>query len=171
MLRAAFAISALVLIAVPVGAQAHLGIRAGLSVAPATRIPDVTAQVYVGGHLETEPMVGRLVFRPNVETGFGDELIVAAFNGDFVWRFPPAASGWSAYVGGGPTVSVFWFGSDRFGERKAETAVGVDFLAGFEYRSGLFFEVKLGVLDRRDIARSLLDGVEELKAGIGFTWR
>ena len=28
-------------------------------------------QVYVGGHIETEPLVERLVFRPNVEIGFG----------------------------------------------------------------------------------------------------
>lgn len=170
-LAAAMAISALLVTPAWSAAQAHVGVRGGISVAPAVRIPNVTAQLYVGAHVETQPLVGRLLFRPNVEAGFGDGLVVAAINGEFVWRFPPMRSGWSAYAGAGPTFNLFRFGTDRFGQREAEMVAGIGFLGGFESRSGVFFEVKLGVLDRPDIARSLLDGVEELKVAVGYTWK
>jgi hypothetical protein len=64
----------------PASAQVAPGLRAGLSVDP--------DQFYVGGHLETEPLVEGLVFKPNVEVGFGDEVTLAAFNFEFEWKFP-----------------------------------------------------------------------------------
>jgi hypothetical protein len=170
-LAAVMAVSALLVTSSPAAAQAHVGIRGGTSVAPANRIPDVTAQLYVGAHVETEPLVGRLVFRPNVEIGFGDDLVVLAINGEFVWRFPASRSGWLGYAGAGPAMSIFRFGTDRPDHGDAKMVPGISFLGGFEYRAGVFFEFKLGVLNRPDIARPLLAAVEELKVGIGYTWR
>ena len=43
-------------------AQVAAGVRAGVSIDP--------DQFYVGGHIETDPLVERLVFKPNVEVGF-----------------------------------------------------------------------------------------------------
>ncbi len=170
-LTAMLTVCVLLLSADRAAAQVHPGIRGGVSVAAGTRVPDVTTQMYVGAHLETRPVVGRLVFRPNVETGFLDDLVVVALNGEFAWKFRPRASGWAAYVGGGPEVEVFRFGSDRFGQRDMATAAGLRFLVGFEYRSGAFIEVKLGTTSRPDIVRPLLTGLREVKVAAGYTWR
>jgi hypothetical protein len=155
----------------PSAAQAHPGIRGGASLAPARRIPDVTVQVYAGAHVETEPLVKRLVFRPNLEAGFGDGLVVIAVNGEFAWRFQPGALGWAPYVGAGPTLNVFSFGGDRLDGRGTETSTGMSFLAGFEHRTGVFVEFKLCSINRRDIMEPLISGLEELKVGVGYTWR
>ena len=56
------------LVPAPASAQLDPGLRAGVSVDP--------DQFYVGAHVETAPIVERLVFRPNVEVGFGDDVIV-----------------------------------------------------------------------------------------------
>src|SRR6187402_944969 len=55
------------------------GIRGGISVDP--------DQFYFGGHLETAPLVDRLHFRPNLEVGFGDDLVLIAANMEFVYKF------------------------------------------------------------------------------------
>jgi hypothetical protein len=170
-LAAVMALSALLINSSPAAAQTHVGIRGGTSIAPAVRIPDVSTQLYVGAHVETEPLVRRLIFRPNVEIGFGDDLVVLAINGEFVWKFPAARSGWSAYAGGGPTLSVIRFGSGRPDHRDAKMVPGISLLAGFYHPAGVFFEFKLGVLNRPDVARPLLTAVKELKIGVGYTWR
>ncbi len=138
--------------------------------APARRIPDVKVQVYAGGHAETAPLVKSLVFRPNVEAGFGEGLVLVAVNGELAWRFRPGALGWTPYVGGGPALNVFRFGSSK-NRRGTETSLGISFLAGFEYRNGVFVEFKLASINRRDIAEPLVSGIEELKVGVGYTWR
>ena len=84
-------------------AQVAPGLRAGVSIDP--------DQFYVGGHLETDPLVERLVFRPNVEVGFGDDVTLAAFNFEFVWKFPRGRSQWGVLRGWrsrDQPVSVRW---------------------------------------------------------------
>ena len=76
---------ALVGLLMPAAASAQVspGLRAGLSLDP--------DQFYVGGHIETDPLVERLVFRPSAEIGFGDNVTLAAFNFEFVRAGRPMA--------------------------------------------------------------------------------
>ena len=128
-------------------AQVDAGLRAGVSVDP--------DQFYVGGHLETGPLVERLVFRPNAEIGFGDDVTTVAINFEFAWKFPRQRAPWGFYAGGGPAINLYQF--DGPGD---ETEAGFNLLAGLENRSGLFFEFKVGLADSPDF-----------KFGVGFTFR
>ncbi len=127
-------------------AQVKAGVRAGVSIDP--------DQFYIGGHLETDPLVERLVFRPNVEVGFGDDVTLAAFNFEFVWKFPQRRNPWGVYAGGGPAINLYQ--RDGPGD---DAEGGFNLLAGLENRKGLFFEFKLGVADSPDF-----------KFGVGFTF-
>jgi hypothetical protein len=128
-------------------AQVAAGVRAGVSIDP--------DQFYVGGHIETDPLVERLVFKPNVEVGFGDDVTLAAFNFEFVWKFARRRSEWGFYAGGGPAINLYQ--RDGPGD---DAEAGFNILAGLENRRGLFFEFKLGVADSPDF-----------KFGVGFTFR
>ena len=128
-------------------AQVAPGIRAGLSLDP--------DQFFVGGHIETDPLVERLVFRPNAEIGFGDDVTTVAFNFEFVWKFPQGRNPWGFYAGGGPAINLYQF--DGNGD---DTEGGFSFLGGLENRQGLFFEFKVGVA-----------GSPDFKFGVGFTFR
>ncbi len=131
----------------PAAAQISPGVRGGGSVDP--------DQVYVGGHIETEPLVERLVFRPNVEIGFGDDVTLIAFNFEFLWKFPRRGRPWGFYAGGGPAINLYQFdGPDD------DARAGFNFVGGIENNRGLFFEFKVGV-----------DDSPEFKFGVGYTFR
>lgn len=136
--------AALVVFAWPVQAQGP-GVRGGVSVDP--------DQVYVGAHYETEALVERLHFKPNLEIGFGDDLTLVSGNFEFVWKFPPRAD-WTLFAGGGPAVN--FYNADNFDETEA----GFNILVGVENTRGLAFEVKIGTLDSPD-----------LKFGVAYTFR
>lgn len=125
------------------------GIRGGISVEP--------DQFYVGGHLETSPLIDRLYFRPNVEAGFGDDLTLIAANMEFVYKFSTRRA-WNIYAGGGPALNIYMF--DNGGDNDSESEAGLNFLGGVEASNGLFFEFKVGVIDSPDF-----------KFGVGYTWR
>jgi hypothetical protein len=135
---------ALVGFSTPAAAQ-DPGIRGGISVDP--------DQFYIGGHLETPPLVDRLYFRPNLEVGFGDDLSLLAANMEFVYKFSTGRS-MNLYAGGGPALNIYMVDDD------SDTEAGFNFLAGMETSRGLFFEFKFGVMDSPD-----------LKFGVGYTWR
>jgi hypothetical protein len=138
-------------IAVPAAAQGP-GVRGGVSVDP--------DQFYFGGHYETEALVDRLHFRPNVEVGVGDDLVTTALNFEFVYKFP-SRSPWLLYAGGGPALNFYSFDDDgRGNDDNTETEGGLNLLFGVENRSGLFFEVKVGAIDSPDV-----------KFGVGWTFR
>ena len=122
------------------------GVRGGVSIDP--------DQFYFGGHYETPPLVDRLHFRPNLEVGIGDDVVTTAINFEFVYKFP-SRSPWRLYAGGGPAVNFYSFDNDN-----SETEGGFNFLIGAEQRNGLFFELKVGVIDSPD-----------LKFGVGYTFR
>lgn len=117
--------------ATPVSAQVTSGIRAGLSFDP--------DQFYIGGHVETMPLVDRLHFRPNVEAGFGDDKRLVALNFEFIYRFPPRQQ-WRLYAGAGPALSIF-------SDHRSDTGGGFNILIGAEQPGGLFFELKVGAAD------------------------
>lgn len=134
----------LVCFSTPAAAQ-DAGIRGGISVDP--------DQFYVGGHLETPPLVDRLYFRPNLEVGFGDDLTLLAANMEFVYKFT-ASRAMNLYAGGGPALNIFMTDED------SDTEAGFNVLVGMETSKGLFFEFKIGAMDSPD-----------LKFGVGYTWR
>jgi hypothetical protein len=126
------------------------GVRGGVSIDP--------DQFYFGAHWETDALVDRLHFRPNVEAGLGDDLTTIALNFEFAYKFPER-NGWRLYAGGGPAVNFYTFdvGND---DDETESEGGVNFLVGVEQDSGLFFEFKIGVVDS-----------PELKFGVGWSFR
>jgi hypothetical protein len=128
-------------------AQIAPGLRAGLSVDP--------DQFYVGGHIETGPLVERLVFRPNAEIGFGDDLTLVAVNFEFLWKFPQRTGPWGFYAGGGPAINLYQV--DGPGD---DAEPGFSFVGGLEHRQGFFFEFKVGAKQSPDF-----------KFGVGITFR
>jgi hypothetical protein len=139
-----FVLGLVILSSTPALAQ-DAGIRAGISVDP--------DQFYFGGHLETSPLIDRLHFRPNIEVGFGDDLVLIGLNMEFVYKFP-RRSGWGIYAGAGPALNVFMFDDDT------NTDAGFNILLGVENSRGLFFEFKIGAIDSPDF-----------KFGVGWTFR
>ena len=127
------------------------GVRGGLAIDP--------DQFYVGGHYETDALVDRIHFRPNVEAGFGDDLTLVGLNFEFAYKFP-RRNGWSIYAGGGPGINFYSFDRGPGNDRDTESEAGLNFLIGVEQSSGLFFEFKIGALDS-----------PEMKFGVGRTFR
>ena len=72
-------------------AQEQVGIRVGVSGDP--------DQFVFGGHIETSPLLERLVFRPNAEIGIGSDLVLIAFNLEFAYKIPLEDNPWTVYVG------------------------------------------------------------------------
>ena len=134
----------------PAEAQVAPGVQAGASLDP--------DQVYIGGHLETSPLVDRLRFRPNVDIGLGNDVTLIAVNLDFTYAFT-ANRPWNVYAGAGPAINVFRFDNGSFDNGSA-TEAGFNFLIGAKHQTGLFFEMKVGTMDSPD-----------LKFGVGYTFR
>jgi hypothetical protein len=133
------------LFARPAHAQANPGVRAGVSVNP--------DQFYFGGHIETTPLVDRVRFRPNVEVGVGNNTTLAAFNFEFIYPFA-SRQPWHVYAGAGPAIN--YYRTNGASDAKG----GFNILFGLENTKGMFFEVKLGVIDSPD-----------LKVGVGYTFK
>jgi hypothetical protein len=123
------------------------GLRGGISIDP--------DQFYFGGHVETSALVDRLHFRPNVEVGFGDDIMLIGANMEFVYKFP-SRGGWTLYAGGGPALNIYTF--DDVDD--SVTEAGLNIVIGAEQSSGLFFEFKVGAIDSPDF-----------KFGVGWTFR
>ncbi|NWG12060.1 MAG: hypothetical protein HXY20_00820 [Acidobacteria bacterium] len=147
---------ALILVFRPVSAcaqEAGFGVRAGASVDP--------DQFVVGGHIETEPIIPRLTFRPNLELGLGSSVTAVAVNMEFAYWFPLQKQPLDIYVGAGPALLIYSFDrAGRFEDGNTEVRGGFNFLAGIQHRKGLFGEVKLGVIDS-----------PEFKITVGYSFR
>ena len=141
-----FLLAVMAFSAVPAAAQ-DAGFRGGISVDP--------DQFYFGGHLETSALVDRLHFRPNVEVGFGDDIMLVAANMEFVYKFERSGE-WGIYAGGGPALNIYSFDDTD----DSETEGGLNLLVGVETSRGLFFEFKLGGVESPDF-----------KFGVGWTFR
>jgi hypothetical protein len=126
----------------PAAAQ-EFGVRAGASVDP--------DQFYFGAHVETDPLADRIHFRPNVELGVGNDLTTVAVNLELVYKVPLRRQPWTFYGGGGPAINFY----DT--DRGSDTEGGFNLLGGLEHDKGLFFEVKLGLVDSPDF-----------KIGVGY---
>ncbi len=126
-------------------AQEHVGIRVGVSGDP--------DQFVFGGHIETAPLLDRLVFRPNAEIGLGSDLVLIAFNLEFAYKIPLDDSPWTVYVGAGPALNILSFSDDggRGGRDDTEVEGGFNILLGAEHGEGLFTEFKIGTSDSPDL--------------------
>ena len=123
------------------------GVRAGVSGDP--------NQFYLGVHVQTPPVFDQVRFRPNVEVGLGDDLVLVALNLDLVWRVPIRNHPWSLLVGGGPAANFF-----NHSERsETEVRGGLTVLVGLEHNRGFFTELKVGLIDSPSV-----------KFGIGYTF-
>ena len=130
--------------AAPAAAQARAGVQGGISLDP--------DQVFFGGHVQTSPLIENLRFRPGVDIGIGDDITLVGFNFDFTYTFA-SRSPWNLYAGAGPAIN--WVDTD-FG---SDTEGGFNFLVGARQRQGMFFEMRIGVMDSPD-----------LKFGVGYTF-
>jgi hypothetical protein len=134
----------LFVLASPAAAQ-EIGARVGVSSDP--------DQFYFGIDRETRPLVNLLHFRPNAEIGFGDDLTLVALNFEFVYRFTGDYP-WKLYAGGGPALNII----DTDNDTRSEG--GFNLLVGVSHPSGLFVEIKAGMLDSPDF-----------KFGVGYVFR
>ncbi len=127
-------------------AQEHVGIRVGISGDP--------DQFVFGGHIETSPLLDRLVFRPNAEIGLGDDLVLIALNLEFAYKIPIEDNPWTVYLGAGPALNILSF-SDGDGRRRerddTEVEGGFNILLGAEHGDGLFTEFKIGASNSPDL--------------------
>ena len=147
--RRTVVIAAIGLLFLPLSATAQeaIGLRVGVSADP--------DQFLFGGHLETAPLLERLVFRPSAEIGVGDDLVVIGLNFEFAFKIDLDRQGWSPYVGAGPAINIIIIdrSSDGRGRGADDTNVegGFNILIGVEHEGGLFTELEVGALDSPDL--------------------
>ena len=146
-LTAVALVLAALLVPAVASAQSGGGVRAGVSAEP--------DQFYFGGHFDTGYLVERLSFRPNAELGLGNDITTVAANFEFAYWFPLPDRPWNIYAGGGPSLNIY-----RYNETRTDTEPGFNLLGGIAHDSGLFAEVKIGLIHS-----------PEVKFGIGYTWR
>lgn len=123
-----------------------VGLRVGASADP--------DQFYFGAHFETQALVDRLRFRPNIELGIGEQVTTTALNFEFAYHFPDTSGGWHFYGGAGPALNIY----KRSGD--SDAAGGFNVLLGVEHRGGLFFEIKAGAIDSPNF-----------KIGVGYVFK
>ena len=123
-------------------AQQQVGVRAGVSVDP--------GQFYVGGHVQTEPLLENFAFRPNLEVGFGDDLVLIALNVEFAYRIPLPDQPWAVFLGAGPALNIFSFDEGSPKGDDTDTEGGFNILVGLEHNQGFFTEFKVGMSDSPD---------------------
>jgi hypothetical protein len=136
LLTSVFAAS-FVFFSAPAFAQSHVGIRAGVSSDP--------GQFFFGGHVETNPLMKNLTFRPNVEIGLGDDITTVALNIEFAYWIPLDNKSWRLYVGGGPAANFY----DTEGD--SDVRGGFNLLVGGQHNGGLFVEFKVGLVDSPEV--------------------
>ena len=147
LMRVTCCVTAILLYSVPGFAQTHVGGRVGVSADP--------DQFVFGGHIETQPVVTDLTFRPNIEVGVGNNTTLVALNFEFAYWIP-LKNQWRLYVGAGPAANLY----NHRGRGGSNTVGGLNFLAGTQHDNGLFFELKVGAIDS-----------PSLKFNVGYVFR
>ena len=125
----------------------HGGVQGGVGLDPEV--------VLLGLNARLGPIFNSDVyFRPNVDFGFGEVTKMFQINLDVTYRLPlsPRTGPWSVYIGSGPNFSFVSqnFSKAASGDNSVDFSdfsfkAGLNILAGMEYRSGLFYEMKAGV--------------------------
>ena len=132
-------------------AQVKFGGRLGVSGDP--------NQFYIGPHFDFGQVVPPLVFRPNIEAGFGSGGQLVDFNFEFLYRVKLTGNSrnapWQPYVVGGPAAG--WAHSSAGGN---DTSGAFNFGMGLENSKGIFGEIKFGI-----------HYAPSIKLGIGYTFK
>ncbi len=137
------ALAMLVSVSLPVAGQEKAGVRIGVSGDP--------DQFVFGGHVETSPLLERLVFRPNAEIGVGSDRVLIGLNFEFAYKIPLDDKSWTPYFGGGPALNVIDRSDSRPGRDDTDVEGGFNIMVGAEHEGGLFGEFKVGALDSPDL--------------------
>ena len=137
------ALAVILCVSLQAAAQENAGVRIGVSGDP--------DQFVFGGHLETSPLLDRLVFRPNAEIGIGSDLVVIGLNFEFAYKIPLDDKSWTPYLGGGPALNVIDRSDSRPGRDGTDVEGGFNIMVGVAHDGGLFGEFKVGALDSPDL--------------------
>lgn len=125
------------------------GPRAGLTVNP--------DQIHVGAHVSFGGSSTPVLFQPNIEIGFGDDLTVIALNADIAYLFRSVNSAWTPGLGG--EVGLVKVDTDHHGSTED---LGISIFGSIAKKMAngneLYLEAKVGVADAPDF-----------KATIGYT--
>jgi hypothetical protein len=118
-----------------------IGVRAGY-----TSWENV-GQMHFGAQVQMGEIMENLSFTPNLEIGLGDNLTVAALNGDVTWSFSDMVSApWGLYGGG--SLGLIWVDADN---ASANSDLGLSALGGltrrFDNGHDGFLELRVGLLD------------------------
>jgi hypothetical protein len=147
MISASFLLVAMIcIVSGNASAQTRFGFRAGVTAGP--------NQFHFGPHFITDPLIGNLTFRPNLEIGVGSHVTTIAGNVEFAYAIPISKTDTSVYIGAGPALNVYHRHSDT------NTGGGFNILVGAEHKNGLFGEIKVGAFDSADF-----------KFSVGFTFQ
>lgn len=116
-------------------------------------------QIHFGGHIDFGHFARHIRLQPNLEIGFGDNLMLVAVNLEGSYRFAANWDVWTPYIGAGPGINFYSWDDDAFPDNEgfddSETEFGFNVLGGIE--KGLsngdrfFLELKLGFADSPDI--------------------
>jgi hypothetical protein len=130
--------------------EREAGVRVGVSASP--------DQFYFGGHYDTGYLIEHVSFRPNLEIGFGDNRTTVAANFEFAYWFPVKNKPYTFYAGAGPALNIIR--ADISTGTTTDAKPGFNILAGAVHQSGLFAELKLGLIDSPAV-----------RVGVGYSWR
>lgn len=138
------------LTALPAGAQSYYGVDDGRD-AIGLRLGytswDSVGQVHFGAHVRMGEVAENLSLTPSFEVGLGDNLTVAALNGDLTWSFSDMTNApWGLYAGG--SLGLIWVDPDG---GSSDSNLGLSALIGltrnFENGHDALLEARVGVLD------------------------
>ena len=131
------------------------GVRGGLSSDP--------DQVYGGVHFNLGEFAKDVRFRPSMELGLGDDLVLVQMLAEVHYVFSNVQV-WKPYLGGGLGLTHVNYDNDHPGD-DSETNVSLNPIAGVETMLnqglGFFFELKLGLADEDP----------DIKFGVGLSWK
>jgi hypothetical protein len=138
-------LATIVALEIPAHAQG-VGFQGGFTVDP--------EQLYFGSHLETRELGYNIHFRPGIDGALGNDLMLAAINIDFVYKYQ-VGNAWKIYQGGGPAVYIYRFNKPSF----TDVTGGLNAIFGFVHENGFFTEFRVG------------NNGPNLKFGAGWTIR
>lgn len=108
---------------------------------------DNVGQMHFGVHARMGEIAENVSFTPSFELGLGDNVTVAALNGDVTWSFSDMVSApWGLYGGG--SLGFIWVDPDG---GNADSNLGLSLVGGFTrtFDNGhdAMLEARVGVLD------------------------
>lgn len=119
-----------------------IGARAGYSFSP--------DQFFIGAHMDLGQVVGPTRLVPNIEFGFGNDMTLICFNGDFIYDFEGTPWG----VGGELGLIYSSYDVPGLDDSFSDTNLGMSLLGDYRLVLGngktLLLEAKVGLIDSPD---------------------